>query len=54
MQQGARAFPTTSKTAENKLPVEPFGQTLAKHGLNLTRDRRVVTVISRQVPTVKK
>lgn len=37
MPQGAQALPTTSKTAENKLPVEPFGQTLAKHGLNLTR-----------------
>ena len=39
MQQGAQALPTTSKTAENKLPVEPFGQTLAKHGLNLTREK---------------
>jgi radical SAM/Cys-rich protein len=39
MQQGAQELPTTSKTAENKLPVEPFGQTLAKHGLNLTREK---------------
>ena len=39
IQRGARALPTTSKTAENKLPVEPFGQTLAKHGLNLTREK---------------
>jgi hypothetical protein len=39
MQQGAQALPTSSKTAENKLPVEPFGQTLAKHGLNLTRKK---------------
>jgi radical SAM/Cys-rich protein len=29
----------TSKTAEKTLPVEPFGQTLAKHGLTLTRDK---------------
>jgi radical SAM/Cys-rich protein len=39
MQQGAQALATTSKTAENNLPVEPFGQTLAKHGLNLTREK---------------
>jgi radical SAM/Cys-rich protein len=37
MEQTARALDKTSKTAENKLPVEPFGQTLAKHGLDLTR-----------------
>jgi len=39
MQQGVQAITATSKTAENKLPVEPFGQTLAKHGLNLTREK---------------
>jgi radical SAM/Cys-rich protein len=39
MPQGAQALPMTSKNAENKLPVEPFGQTLAKHGLNLTREK---------------
>ena len=39
MPQGAQELPMTSKTAENKLPVEPFGQTLAKHGLNLTREK---------------
>jgi radical SAM/Cys-rich protein len=37
MEQTARELDKTSKTAEKKLPVEPFGQTLAKHGLNLTR-----------------
>ncbi len=37
MQQTAQPVHANSKTAENKLPVEPFGQTLAKHGLNLTR-----------------
>jgi radical SAM/Cys-rich protein len=37
MEQTAQALSKTSKTAEKKLPVEPFGQTLAKHGLSLTR-----------------
>lgn len=37
MEQTARGLDKTSKTAEKKLPVEPFGQTLAKHGLSLTR-----------------
>jgi radical SAM/Cys-rich protein len=35
----AQALDKTSKTAEKTLPVEPFGQTLAKHGLTLTRDK---------------
>lgn len=39
MQQGAQALPRASKTEENTLPVEPFGQTLAKHGLQLTREK---------------
>ena len=37
MEQTARGLDKTSTTAEKKLPVEPFGQTLAKHGLSLTR-----------------
>jgi radical SAM/Cys-rich protein len=39
MQQGAQALPEATVTDENKLPVEPFGQTLAKHGLQLTREK---------------
>jgi radical SAM/Cys-rich protein len=46
MQQGAQAFPMSSKTAENKLPIEPFGQTLAKHGLNLTRENTTTLQIN--------
>ncbi len=38
-QTTAQALDKTSKTAEKTLPVEPFGQTLAKHGLNLTREK---------------
>ena len=38
-QTTAQALDKTSKTAEKTLPVEPFGQTLAKHGLTLTRDK---------------
>jgi radical SAM/Cys-rich protein len=37
MDQTAQALNKNSKAAEKKLPVEPFGQTLAKHGLTLTR-----------------
>ena len=37
MKQTAQALSQTSGTAEKKLPVEPFGQTMAKHGLNLAR-----------------
>ena len=39
MQQSAQSLHNGSKISENKLPVEPFGQTLAKHGLNLTREK---------------
>jgi radical SAM/Cys-rich protein len=46
MQQDAQALPMTSKTAENKLPIEPFGQTLAKHGLNLTRENTTTLQIN--------
>jgi radical SAM/Cys-rich protein len=46
MQQGEQALPMTSKTAENKLPIEPFGQTLAKHGLNLTREKTTTLQIN--------
>jgi radical SAM/Cys-rich protein len=38
-QTTAQALDKTSKTAEKTLPVEPFAQTLAKHGLNLTREK---------------
>jgi radical SAM/Cys-rich protein len=38
MEQTAQALSKTSETDDKKLPVEPFGQTLAKHGLNLTRE----------------
>jgi radical SAM/Cys-rich protein len=37
MQQPAQSLHNGSKISEKKLPVEPFRQTLAKHGLNLTR-----------------
>lgn len=37
MQQPAQSLLNGSKISEKRLPVEPFRQTLAKHGLNLTR-----------------
>jgi radical SAM/Cys-rich protein len=37
MKQTAQAMSRISKTADKRLPVEPFAQTLAKHGLSLTR-----------------
>ncbi len=37
MKQTAQALSRISKTADKRLPVEPFAQTLAKHGLSLTR-----------------
>ena len=46
MEQTARALGKTSKTAEKKLPVEPFGQTLAKHGLSLTRENTTTLQIN--------
>lgn len=39
MQQTAQSVQANSKSGDKKLPVEPFGQTLAKHGLSLTRER---------------
>lgn len=39
MQQTAQSVQANSKSVDKKLPVEPFGQTLAKHGLNLTREK---------------
>lgn len=47
MQQSAQPLVNkTSETAEKKLPVEPFRQTLAKHGLNLTREKTTTLQIS--------
>jgi sulfatase maturation enzyme AslB (radical SAM superfamily) len=37
MQQQAQSLHNGSKFTEKSLPVEPFRQTLAKHGLNLSR-----------------
>jgi radical SAM/Cys-rich protein len=37
MEQTEKALSKIQKTVEKKLPVEPFGQTLAKHNLSLTR-----------------
>ena len=37
MQQPAQSLPDNSEIYEKKLPVEPFRQTLAKHGLDLAR-----------------
>jgi len=39
MEQTAQSVQANSKSDDKKLPVEPFGQTLAKHGLNLTREK---------------
>jgi radical SAM/Cys-rich protein len=39
MQQTAQPMQVNSKSGDKKLPVEPFGQTLAKHGLTLTREK---------------
>ena len=39
MQQTAQPVQANSNSADKKLPVEPFGQTLAKHGLTLTREK---------------
>lgn len=37
MQQSAQSLQQAPKSSERKLPVEPFRQTLAKHGLDLRR-----------------
>jgi len=37
--QGSKSLQKIAKPAEKKLPAEPFRQSLARHGLNLTRDR---------------
>ena len=39
MQQPVQSLQNGSKIYEKRLPIEPFGQTLAKHGLNLTREK---------------
>ena len=46
MEQTSQALSETSKTAEKSLPVEPFGQTLAKHGLSLTRENTTTLQIN--------
>ena len=46
MEQTAQVLSKTSKTVEKRLPVEPFGQTLAKHGLSLTRENTTTLQIN--------
>lgn len=46
MQQNALSLDENSKSSEGKLPIEPFRQTLSKHGLELSRKRSTILQIN--------